>query len=86
MSTPAKAHELVLNDGIQAQQRTRTVTPEQLLAIDTSTAGKIVDTKEDKVGATKAGKVESVSTNTQQVMPNRNICVPLDPVPAVCST
>jgi hypothetical protein len=82
MSTPAKAQELALNDGIQAQQQTRTVTPEQHLAIDT-TAGKIVDAKEDKVGDTTAvGKV----VDTKEVMTNRNICIPLDPVPAVCST
>lgn len=83
-STPANTHELVLDGVIQAHQQTCTVTPEQQLAIDT-TAGKIDDTKEGKVDNTKAGKLDSVSINTLQDMPNRNICVPLDPVPSVCS-
>lgn len=83
-SMSTKSHAIVLNGGIEAQQQTRAVTPEQQVAID-STAGKVVDTKEDQVGDTKAGKVESASINTQQVMPNRNICTPLDPVPSVYS-
>lgn len=83
-SMSTKSHAIVLNGGIEAQQQTRAVTPEQQVAID-STAGKVVDTKEDQVGDTKAGKVESASINTQQAMPNRNICTPLDPVPSVYS-
>jgi hypothetical protein len=34
--------------------------------------------------AVKAGNVGDTNTGTQQVMPNRNICVPLGPVPSVC--
>jgi hypothetical protein len=82
--TPAKAHELMLSGGIQAQQRTRAVAPELQVGLDTS-AGNVVDTKEDNVGDTKAAKVESASTKTQRVMPNRNICIPLVPLPRVCS-
>lgn len=33
--------------------------------------------------AVKAGNVGDTNTGTQQVMPNRNICVPLGPVPSM---
>lgn len=79
---PAKPLELVLNGSNEVQQQSRRATPE--LQVSGTKAGKAKNTTAGQAFERKAGKVEPIVDSTT-VMPNRSICVPLLPLPSMCS-